>query len=164
MSKGSSGKKKTNFADAQGQLAVDLFNQTDPLRQLLLGQSQNFLSGGADVTQTPMYQDLQLQTGTNFNQAKDNMIARFAPGGGLVDALAGLEGDRAATLSSGAAGIHESELNRALALGTGATGLALGSLGQAGQIQAQKAQAKADEKGGVAGGLGAAAGGYLGGK
>lgn len=164
MGGGGSKKKKTNFADKQGELALQLFQQTDPLRQLLLGQSANFLRGGADVTETPAYQDLQLQSGQNFNQAKDNMIARFAPGGGLVDALSGLEGDRASVLSQGAAGIHESELNRALALGTGATGLSLGSLGQAGQVQAARAQAKADEKGGVAGGLGAAAGGFLGGK
>lgn len=164
MGGGGGGKKKQSFSNVQGELAQQLFAQTDPLRALLIGQSQDFLSGGADVTQTPQYQALQLSTGQNFNQAKDNMVARFAPGGALVDALSGLEGDRAGVLSQGASQIYGSELDRALALGTGATGAALGALGQAGNVQAMKAQAKADEKNGVSGGLGAAAGGYLGGK
>jgi len=162
--KGGSKKKKTNFADIQGQLAQRLFDQTDPLRSALIGRSEDFLSGGFDPTQTPAYQDLQLQTGRNFNQAKDNIIARFAPGGGLIDAITGLEGDRAATLSGGASQIYQSELDRALSLGTGATGLALGSIGQAGNIQAMKSQAAAERDSAKAQGTGAAVGSFAGAK
>ena len=164
MKSGPSGGGKKNFANIQGDLALKLFQQTDPLRRMLVGDSQNFLSGGADVTESPMYQDLQLQTGRNFNQAKDNTIARFAPGGGLMSALTGLEGERASTLSGGASQIFGSELDRAMALGTGATGLSLNALGQAGNVQAMKAQADAERDAGKAQGTGAAIGGIAGGK
>lgn len=162
--KGGDGKKKEKYHDVQAQLARQLFEQTDPLRQLLIGQSTDFLSGGADVTQTPAYQNLQLQTGRNFNQAKDNMIARFAPGGGLVDALTGLESDRASTLSSGAAGIYDAEQSRALGLGTGTTGVALGSLGQAANVQAMRHQANSMEQAAKTQTTGDAVGSFAGGK
>lgn len=161
------GRKKkrnaANFGDIQGQLAQRLFEQTDPLRQMLLDRSSGFLASG-DPTQSPVYKNLQLTAGRTFNRAKDNAIARFAPGGALMEALTGLEGDRAQFLSQGAADIYESELDRALALGTGATGQSLGALGQAGQIQALRAQANADRDAGKAGGLGAGIGAILGAK
>ena len=36
------------------------------------------------------------------------------PTGGLIDAITGLEGDRAATLTAGAGNLYENELSRAL--------------------------------------------------
>lgn len=157
-------KKKQGFSDIQGQLAQDLFRQTDPLRQSLIGQSQSFLGGGRDVTQTPMYQNLQRTAGINFNQAKDNAIARFAPGGALIDALTQLESDRAGVLSQGASNIYGSELDRAMALGTGMTGSALGALGQAGNVQAMNAQANADRDAGKMSGIGSGIGAIIGSK
>lgn len=157
-------KKKQGFSDVQAQLAQDLFNQTDPLRQALIGRSESFLGGGMDVTQTPMYQNLQRTAGINFNQAKDNAIARFAPGGALIDALTGLEGDRAGVLSQGASNIYGSELDRATALGTGMVAPALGAIGQAGQVQAMNAQASADRNAAKMGGIGSGIGAIMGSK
>lgn len=157
-------KKKQNFSDIQAQLAQELFNQTDPLRQALIGQSESFLGGGRDVTATPMYQNLQRTTGINFNQAKDNTIARFAPGGALIDAMTQLEADRAGTLSQGASNIYGSELDRAMMLGTGTAGTALGALGQAGNTQAMRAQANADRDAGKMSGIGQGVGAIIGAK
>lgn len=144
-------KRIKNAALLQAQLAEQLFEQTDPVRTALLGRASDFLDGGLDVTASPAYEFLQGQTATNFNRAKDNLIARTAPGGALVDALSDLEGQRAMTLSSGAAGLFDQELNRAMALGTGITGTSLGSLGMAGQTQANlaamNAQADAQKTG-----------------
>ena len=156
-------KKGVNFGDIQGQLAEKLFNQTDPLRQMLLNRSTNFLSSG-DPRETPIYKNLQLTAGQGFNRAKDNTIARFAPGGALMEALTGLEGDRAQFLSQGASDIYSSEIDRALALGTGVTGQSLNALGQAGQLQAARAQANADRDAGKAGGIGAGLGALMGSK
>ena len=164
MGGGGGGGSKPKYHDVQADLALQLFNQTDPLRQSLIGQSTDFLAGGNDVTGTPAYQNLQLQTGRNFNQAKDNMIARFAPGGGLIDALTGLEGDRASTLSQGAAGIYDSELSRALALGTGSTATSIGALGQAANVQAQRHAANSAEQAAKTQATGQAVGDIAGGK
>lgn len=160
------GKKKKstgNPADIQAQLAQQLFQQTDPLRRSLIGRSQDFLGGG-DVMESPQYADLQVQTGRAFNQAKDNVIARTAPGGALVDALTNLEGDRAAALSSGAAGLEQTELDRALALATGTVPAAMGGLGSAANAQALLAQARAQKDAAEKGALGSAAGMFLGSK
>lgn len=157
------GQKTPKATKLQAQLAEQLFQQSAPIRSALFGRSMDFLSGGNGMD-NPAYRALQLDVGQNFNQAKDNLISRFAPGGAMIEAMAGLEGDRASTLARGAAGIYDSELSRAMNLGTGVTGLALGSLGQAGNVQAQIANANAQEKAGTMGAVGAGLGGYLGAK
>ena len=149
--------KPETASEIQARLAQELFEQTDPLRRALIGRSEYFLSGG-NVLNSPQFANMKVQTGLNFNQAKDNSIARFAPGGALMDALTNLESDRASTLSAGAAGLQEDELSRALALGTGLVGTSLGNLGQAGGIQAMIAQTKAQKDAAEKGQLGDAAG------
>lgn len=150
-------------SDIQARLAQQLFEQTDPLRRSLIGRSEDFLSSG-NVLNSPQFADLKVQTGQMFNQAKDNSIARFAPGGALMDALTGLEGDRASALSSGAADLQENELSRALSLGTGLAGTSLGSLGQAGGVQAQLAMARSQQNSAEKGMLGSGIGALLGSK
>jgi hypothetical protein len=163
---GSKQAKKT--AKMQRQFSEQLFNESAPIRTELFGRSTDFLQGGSDPRETPTWEALKLATDSGFNQAKDNTIARFAPGGGLISAMTGLEGQRANTLSQGAANIYESELARAMALGTGMAQTGIAGLGSAGQTQASLAQANAAQsgagKGALGSGLGMAAGGYLGNK
>jgi hypothetical protein len=150
--------------DAQAQMAQQLFKQTDPIRKSLFSRSEDFLSGGADVTATPAYGALKLSSDQNFNQAKDNIIARTASGGGLTDALTDLEGARAGAMTQGAGALYGDELSRAIALGTGVTSQSLNSLGQAGYAQSQMAAAAAQQNAGKAGALGQGVGAWLGSK
>lgn len=156
--------KESQASKTQARLAELMFNQTQPIRTALYDRSGEFLSGGADVMDTPAYLAFKSSSDRNFNKAKDNVVSRVAPGGALVSALAGLEGDRASTLTEGAGQLYDAELNRALQLGTGASGQSLGSLGQAGANQAQVAMAQGTAKGGMAEGLGSGVGAMLGGK
>lgn len=148
----------------QMQFAEQLFRDTNPIRQGLFDRSEQFLGGGMDVRETPSYEALKLATDTGFNQAKDNTIARFAPGGGLIDAMTQLEGDRAGTLTEGAANIYGSELDRATGLATGTTNQVSSLIGGASNTQAMLAQANAQTTAAGKGALGSAAGGYFGGK
>jgi hypothetical protein len=159
---GGSRKKQPKAYDVQSQLAQQLFAETDPLRRGMIGRSDAFLSG-EDVMDSPQFANLKVQTGRSFNQAKDNAIARFAPGGALIDAITGLESDRASTLSAGAAGLQEDELGRAMSLGTGLAGASLGALGQAGNTQAMMAQANAQVKAAEKGAIGEIGGAIAGG-
>ena len=163
MGGGGSRSRRSPAVEVQSRLAQQLFEQTDPLRRSLIGRSDAFLAGG-DVMDSPQFANMKVQTGRSFNQAKDNTIARFAPGGALIDALTGLESDRAATLSAGAAGLQEDELSRALALGTGITGQSLSALGQAGNTQAMLAQSNAQVKAAEKGAIGEVGGALVGGK
>lgn len=161
-----SGKKasKGNSASkTQAQIASQLFQQTDPLRRGLIARSGQFLTGG-DVRETPAYGALKHAADSGFNNAKDNIIARTAPGGALTGALTNLEGQRAGALTQGAGALYGDEVSRAMTLATGTTGQSLNSLGQAGAIQAQMAAASAEQNAGKMSALGTGAGAYMGNK
>lgn len=151
-------------SDAQAAIAQQLFEQTNPLRTSLIGQSTDFLNGGNSVTATPAFAALKGSADQNFNRAKDNVIATNAPGGGLTDALTSLEGQRASTLTQGAGALYGDEMSRALTLGTGITQQANSGLAAAGSAQAAQAAAQAQATAGKAGAIGTGVGALLGGK
>ena len=151
----------TAAVDAQARLAQQLFDQTDPLRQSLISRSEDFLSS-PNSTESPSFLAFKQAADSQFGQAKDNVIARTAPGGALTDALVDLESNRAGALTQGAGQAYEQDTARAMTLATGTTGQALGGLGQAGATQAAMAQANAQQSAGKAGGLGEAAGAAIG--
>lgn len=161
---GSSGPESNPAADMQAQIARELFQQTDPLRRALIGRSQDFVGGGFDVTQTPSYALLKNQVESQYGNARDNIVANTPGGGPLIAALTQNEGSRADALTLGTAGLYEDELNRALGLATGATGPAVGGLGQAASVQAMLAQSAAQRQAGLMGALGTGVGAYLGSK
>ena len=148
----------------QAQLAEQLFEQTDPLRQNLIGRSQNFLAGDLDVTQSPIYGALKSGVEDQYSVARDSVIGNTPTGGGLTAALAWLEGNRADALARGTGQIAESELGRALTLGTGTTGQSLGALGNSGALQAMNLQGAQNREAAIFSALGSGAGAYLGGK
>jgi len=143
---------------AQTDIAKKLFNQSDPLRQQLFGQSDDFLSGNFDVTGTPQFaagKNIQEQ---QFQRARDATIANTAEGGGLTSALTNLEGQRASGLTNLTGQLAETQQNQAVGLGTfgavqGQTGLA-----NSASTQAQLAAAESSANAGKASGLGQAAG------
>jgi hypothetical protein len=128
------------------------------------GEAAPAAAGFGDVTATPTYAAFRDQANQQFAGARDNALARMAPGGALTEALVGLEGNRASMLTQGAGRIYEDELARAMTLATGQTGTALGGLGQAALAQGQMAQANSAQNAGKASAIGTAAGGYFGGK
>ena len=151
---GSSTNASNPAADTLARISEDLFNQTDPLRQQLLGQSEDFVSGGSDVTQLPSFGASKDILESQFGRAQESIIANTPEGGGLTSALAGLEGDRASGLASIQAQAGEAERNRAAGLATGGAVQGQTGLGQAGGIQSQLALAQAQENAGKAGGIG----------
>lgn len=148
------GSKVSRDAEArQSEIAGNIFQQAFPVMQLLSARSRNFLNGGADITKDPLY---QMQYGTmkdntegQYGVAKDQLLASVPGGGALTSALAGLENNRAASLSSGATGIasdmFNQEMARAFALGTGQAPVAMGGYSNvansAGMRSAQSSQA-----------------------
>lgn len=155
--------KSTNpVAEAQARIAQQLYTQTDPARRMLIGRSEDFLSGGLGTT--PVYGAYKGAIENQYGRARENIISATPEGGPLVAALAGLEGSRASDLARTEGGLYENELERALAVTTGTTTGALGALGQAGQVQAMQQAARAEEMAGLYGSIGTAAGMFLGGK
>lgn len=150
---GDKGGDTNQSADALSALSQQLFQETDPLRTSLIGRSADFLNGG-DVTNSPQFGSLKNAVDSQFTRARDNTIARTAPGGALTDALTGLEGTRASTMAQGIGGLQENELSRALGLATGSAPTALGGLGNAANAQAQAIAAQQAQQGAMKQGAG----------
>lgn len=145
--------------------ASRLLDQTDPLRKKLIGQSKAFLNGGMDVMSTPEFLAMKQFAGLQADQAKDNILETMPNGGVLLDKLADVDIGKARGLSEAAGSIYGNQLNRATALATGAPlNAAMGGLGALTQLDAAREQADADREAGAKGGIGAALGGFLGGK
>ena len=133
-------------ADDLSQISKALFEETDPLRQTLIGQSENFLAGNMDVTGTPMYGALKSSAEDQYGRARKNILASTPTGGGLTSALTQADLAKAGMLTRGTGDIAGRELDRATALATGTPlSASLSGLGTAGSIQAQMAAAEAQQ-------------------
>ena len=149
--------------------AIDLIESTEPLREELIGRSQDFLSGDFDVTETPAFANARSAAGRQFNAARDSILENLPQGGVLLDRLADLPIARAQDLELAEAGLFEQEMNRALSLATGAPFQAgLGILGtqsaQQTQLQAAQQMAEANRDAAAKGSLGTGAGAFFGAK
>jgi hypothetical protein len=185
--------KANKATDTLAGIAQNLYGQTDPIRQALIGRSAAFLGAPTsastgrfgitsvrdmrpglgrqmqqtqplDVTQSPMYGTLKNAIDSQFKLATDNTIARTAPGGQLSSALSGLEGQKASAMASGIGGLAQDELARAYGLATGGAQMSTSGLASAGAIQAQIAAAQAQRDGAAKQGIGQGAGQLAGAK
>ena len=161
------GKDNNNSNPYQAQ-ASNIYNQlyqeTSPIRQQLIGRGTNFLQGGYDYTQSPAWQPTKLAAERNYQTAQKDMMSNLPRGGGLQEALAKNITGRADTLTNAAGQIGMDEYNKVYGLGTGGGyQSAAGLTGLAGQQAAMNAQQNA-AKSGAMGDLGMGAGMILAGK
>jgi len=86
---------ETTLAD----IAKQTFEQSDPIRQAFLSQFGSLMSGGFDPQKSPlfapMYSSARSGLEGQYDVAKENILAGTPRGGGQVEALANLEGNRA---------------------------------------------------------------------
>lgn len=159
--------------------AMLTFSETSPIRQQLVGNMSNFISGGYDPKSLPAYQGLYntARTGpeAQYKVAKENILGGTARGGGQTQALVNLESNRANQVGNLDSIISEqlmSDLfNKTYGAAFGAPQQSMGGLGSAASTyaarQAAMAQQSGQQKGGfygMMGGLGQGVGSYMGGK
>jgi hypothetical protein len=149
------------------QIAEKLFKQTDPLREQLIGQSQDFLSGGMDPMATPEFAAIRSFADQQSNQARDSILENMPSGGTLLDKLADVDIGKARTLTDASAGIYGDNLNRAVNFATGGTQSSIMAMSSAEQLRAAREQANASrdagEKSAMGSAIGTVAGAYFGG-
>jgi hypothetical protein len=133
--------------------------KTDPIRNRLYSRSNRFLKGGMDVTGTPAYNAVRAMANQQSDQAKDNILETMPNGGVLLDKLADVDIDKARTLTSASSDIYNSELDRAMFLGTGPGHQAsLQGIGGLAQVENARNQANLAAENAVKGSQGEAAG------
>ena len=155
---GGGGGYQSPSGDLLSQISADYYNKSAPLREKLLNQSNAFMSGNYDVTQSPVYGALKNTIESQYGRARENVLSSVPTGGALSGALTGLEAQRAGNLTSAVGGLAEQEMNRAAALGSGSFQQASAGLGAAGGIQGQLSLAQSQQKAQAMSGLGSGLG------
>lgn len=153
-------------------IAVQLFEQTDPLRRAMIQRSMDQLPAADapfDPANTPQFRAFKTAAEPQFASSRNAILATLPQGGTLLDSLAGNEIDRARTLASAAGPIadqemqrRENEINRALSLATGTSQQVIGGFSAAGNIQGQIANANASRDAAAKGAVGRGVGALLG--
>ena len=92
------------YEAAGAKIAEQTYKETTPIREDLLAQMASFLQGGFDPTKSPLYAPMYANARSGlegqYNVARENVLANTPRGGGQIDALAGLESDRAGNIGS----------------------------------------------------------------
>lgn len=163
MSKGGSADRSAGEAAAkQAQIAEQLFNQSAPLRQGLTARSMDYLQNGVD--NSPTFSAFKAAAEPQYANARNQIIEDTPAGGPLTAALAQLQMGKARDLTQARGAIDESELSRALTLGTGLVPTSVGGLGNSAAINAQRAQTKSAQESSVYMAIGEGLGAFMGGK
>lgn len=136
---GRDSKRASRSADTLSKIALDLYNQSSPVRQGLLDRSNAFLAGNLDVTASPLFGSVKDAIQSQFARAKENVLANTASGGALTSALSDLESNKASSMASAMGGLASDELSRAYGLATGGAQMSQSGLASAGGIQSQLA-------------------------
>jgi hypothetical protein len=164
MGKNDSGSDATEAAIRdQTKLARELSGETKPLRTGVNNQLIDFLRGG-DLTSSPEFQSMKAVGDAQFQRAQDSIISNTPEGGGLTSALTNLETQRALAETQAIGGLSAEKFNQAIQMGTFGAAQGTQGFGQAGMTASNLAAAQAQQSAGKSAGLGAAAGGYFGGK
>jgi len=136
---GTGGNMTTGGPTSLTEMALDLYNKTGPARQSIIDRGTNFLEGGLDVTQSPMWGSGKNAAETQYQNARDAMMANLPGGGALQSSLATGETDKARTLTDLASRIGMDEYSKIYGLASGAPQQSMSGLGVAGQTDATRA-------------------------
>lgn len=173
------GTSTSPYEASTARMAQQLFAQTSPLRDQLLGDMGSFVQGGYNPKNLPAYQSLYSAARTGpegqYNVAKENILSGTARGGGQTQALANLEQNRAVQTGNIESLITQDLMGDILGKAYGAAfqtpQVSIGGTGSAASSyaarQAALSQSQGSQKGGfygMMGGLGQGVGSYLGGK
>jgi hypothetical protein len=145
-------------------IAKAYYKDTDPMRQTMIGNFENFLDGGYDVAQNPVWGAGRGVIEDQYDVARENVIGNMPKGGALTDQLAGVEESRASALGQLGGNVAQDEYNKLYGMSTGAPGQAMGPLAQVGGQQAMANAQQQSGKFGALGDMGMGAGYVLGSK
>ena len=159
------GTESNKPAKTQANISKELYQESSPLRQALFSMyGDTFNSGGFSPSGSYVYNTGADTINAQFDNAEKNIIANTAEGGALSDLLARNEYEKASAKGNLAAGVAESDLNRAIQLATGQTAISQSGFGSAAQAQAQQAAAEGSTKAGLGQAGGNVLGSYIGSK
>ena len=132
-------------------MAKDYYEKTDPMRQSMIGNYENFLGGDYDVSQNPVWGPSRDVLEGQYDVARENVISNVPKGGALTEQLTNVDTARAEGLGGLASNIAQDEYNKAYGMATGAPGQSFGAMSN---LAGQQAMAQSQQTAGKYGALG----------
>jgi hypothetical protein len=161
--KGGGSDASEEVAKAQTEMAKQLFEETQPLREGAISEFQTWLSG--EPIDSTIYRPYRSTLEDQYKIARENMLASTQSGGMQSQLLSDLERGRAKDIANIEGSLRGNMFQSMLSPAFGTPSVSLGGLGQAGStlasIQAAQAQAQGAKKGGAGQGLGLLGAGLL---
>jgi len=143
--KGKQTPSQSPYEAAAAQIAGETYKETAPIRDTLLLQMQDFLKGGdpsKSPTFAPLYANARAGIESQYNVARDNILSGTPRGGGQINALAGMELDRAGNIDNAqntiASNIFNDILQKTYGVAFNAPQQSMAGLGQAGASYADR--------------------------
>jgi hypothetical protein len=155
---GGKGGGSNDANDMAQQMAMRQYRETQPLRTGILERGQEFMEGGFDPTQMPVYNVGRQGIESQYDVARQNILGGMPAGGQMFDRLADVEVNRANQIGGLGAQIAQDEYNKLYGVATGAPQVSMGALtslaGSRAGAQAQQQAGKYGMTGALGGGLG----------
>lgn len=165
---GSADVPKNTYEEQLAAMASELFSQTAPMRESLIGDMTSAAAGTYNPSKSPLFSPRFADVNKQYARARENIMSSTPRGGGLTAALTNLEGNRAGSVAEVNSGIINDMLSKAYGtafssqpmqgLSAAASGLS-GRQSMAMQADAAQQAAKKQAQGQIIGG-GAQAAGY----
>jgi hypothetical protein len=146
-------------AAAAQEMAEQYWDATAGIRDPLIDRLAAFMDGNLDVSQSPLYDASKAAMENQYKVAQENLLANLPGGGGLSDAMVGLEASRAMGLTDLIGRLMQDEYNKAYGLASGSPQQTFQGLQTAGQNLAPVIGSQAQTQSAQWGALGSAMGG-----
>jgi hypothetical protein len=148
--------------DMVQQIAMREYKEALPLKRGILERGQEFMEGGFDPTQMPVYNVGRQGIESQYDVARQNILGGMPKGGQMYDRLADMEVQRANQIGGLGAQIAQDEYNKLYGVATGEPLMSMGTLASVAGSQAGAQAQQQAGKYGMTGALGQGAGGLLG--
>ena len=131
---------------AAAAIAQQMFKESTPIREPLFADLTDFLGGGFDIGESPMWSPGKAAIEDQYQIARENILANLPVGGQLNEQLANLDIGRASSLTDLIGQIQQDMYNKAYGVATQTPQTSIAGLLGSGNIatQAQHAQMAAD--------------------
>ena len=95
------------------------YRAAKPIQQQVYGRLGNFMSGGLDVSRSPIWQAGKIGAEGAYQSGMENMMNSMPAGGALYSGMAELEGNRADSLTQLMAQVAQDEYAKAYGVASG---------------------------------------------
>lgn len=119
---------QTNSLNQALQMAQGYYNQTQGIRDSLIGRLGNFMQGNLDPAASALYAPMKNAAEQQFQTGEQSLMSKMPAGGPIWDGLSSLYSQKADTISNLLSSIVTDEYTKAYGMGQGSPQVAASAL------------------------------------